>query len=63
MPPTPEKRKWWEENALLSIENPTDRNFVVEDTERGNKIVAFSRWMVYLLKVHQVSGSALTVSL
>ncbi|KAK5124551.1 hypothetical protein LTR85_001768 [Meristemomyces frigidus] len=46
IPPTPEKRKWWDDSWLMGIENPTDRSFVVEDTERGNKIVAFSRWMI-----------------
>lgn len=30
----------------MGIDNPTDRSFVVEDTEQGNRIVAFSRWMV-----------------
>jgi GNAT superfamily N-acetyltransferase len=30
----------------MGLANPTDRTFVVEDTEKDNKIVAFSRWMV-----------------
>ena len=30
----------------MGIDNPTDRSFVVEDTQKGNKIVAWSRWMV-----------------
>ena len=29
----------------LPVDNPTDRSFVVEDTEKGNRVVAFSRWM------------------
>ena len=30
----------------MGLDNPTDRTFVVEDTQNGNKIVAWSRWMV-----------------
>ena len=30
----------------MGIANPTDRSFVVEDTEKGSMIVGFSRWMV-----------------
>ena len=30
----------------LGLDNSTDRSFVVADTEKDNKIVAFSRWMV-----------------
>ena len=30
----------------MGLDNPTDRTFVAEDKEDGNKIVAFSRWMV-----------------
>ncbi len=39
-------RKWWHEAWLMGLNNPTDRTFVVEDTENDNRIVAFSRWMV-----------------
>ncbi|KAK4574194.1 hypothetical protein LTR86_001955 [Recurvomyces mirabilis] len=42
----PGGRKFWDESWAMGIDNPTDRSFVVEDTENGNKIVAFSRWMV-----------------
>ena len=45
MPDTPEKRKWWDEGEIISMNNPTDVNFLVEDTENNNKIVGFSRWM------------------
>ena len=30
----------------MGLENPTDRTFVVEDTQKDNKMVAWSRWMV-----------------
>ena len=30
----------------MGLDNPTDRTFVVEDTEKDKKVVAFSRWMV-----------------
>jgi GNAT superfamily N-acetyltransferase len=30
----------------MGLDNPTDRTFVVEDTQKDNKIVAWSRWMV-----------------
>ena len=46
MPDTPENRRWWHDSWVLSLENPQDRSFVAEDTANGNKIVAFSRWMV-----------------
>jgi len=39
-------RAWFEESWAMSLDNPTDRNFVVEDTAKGDRIVAFSRWMV-----------------
>ena len=39
-------RKWWSEAWQLGLDNPTDRTFVVEDTDNQNKLVAFSRWMV-----------------
>jgi len=42
-------RNWWDEAWTLGIKNPADRNFVVEDTEKGNRIVAFSRWMVSIV--------------
>ncbi|KAK4539235.1 hypothetical protein LTR36_000863 [Oleoguttula mirabilis] len=44
-PDTPDKREWWNDAWTMGIENPTDRSFVVEDTEEGNTVVAFSRWM------------------
>lgn len=46
MPDNANNRKWWSEGWTISLENPTDRNFVVEDTQANNRIVAFSRWIV-----------------
>jgi hypothetical protein len=46
VPDQPMFRKWWDDSWTIGIENPTDRSFVVEDTQDNNKIVAFSRWMV-----------------
>ena len=45
--PDDEAKRHWLDNAwAIGIDNPTDRSFVVEDMEKGNRIVAFSRWMV-----------------
>lgn len=30
----------------MSLDNPTDRHFVVEDTQSDGRIAAFSRWQV-----------------
>ncbi|EMC95807.1 hypothetical protein BAUCODRAFT_24807 [Baudoinia panamericana UAMH 10762] len=42
----PVNRKWWDDSWTMGIQNPTDRSFVVEDTDKSNRIVAFSRWMI-----------------
>lgn len=39
-------RKWWDEAHAMSLDNPADRSFVVEDLQNNGKIVAFSRWQV-----------------
>lgn len=39
-------RKWFADSFQISLDNPTDRGFVIEDTQKSNRIVAFSRWMV-----------------
>ncbi|KAH9825464.1 acyl-CoA N-acyltransferase [Teratosphaeria destructans] len=39
-------RKWWDEAWMMGLQNPTDVSFVVEDTQKSNKIVAFSRWVL-----------------
>ena len=39
-------RQWLDQAWSLGLDNPTDRTFVVKDTENDNRIVAFSRWMV-----------------
>ena len=46
IPDTTWNREWWDAAWALSIDNPTDRNFVIEDTAHGDRIVAFSRWML-----------------
>ena len=43
---SPGNRQWWDEAWEMGIDNPTDQSFVVEDTKNGNRVVAFSRWMV-----------------
>ncbi|KAK6431315.1 hypothetical protein LTR95_012526 [Oleoguttula sp. CCFEE 5521] len=45
-PRSPYFDKWWNEVFLLGLQNPTDRTFVVTDSNAGDKVVAFSRWMV-----------------
>lgn len=45
-PDKPIYRQWLDDAWSLGLNNPTDRTFVVEDTENDNQIVAFSRWMV-----------------
>lgn len=30
----------------MGLDNPTDRTFVVEDTEQDGRMVAFSRWVM-----------------
>jgi hypothetical protein len=45
-PDDSKSRKWLNEAWTIGIDNPTDRTFVVEDTQNGNKIVAWSRWML-----------------
>jgi len=44
-PDTPALRRWWHASWQLSLANPNDRNFAVEELATG-KIVAFSRWML-----------------
>lgn len=39
-------RNWLTDAWALGLENPTDRTFVVEDTNSANKIIGFSRWML-----------------
>ena len=39
-------RQWWAGAFAMGLENPTDRNFVIEDTQNNGRIAAFSRWMV-----------------
>lgn len=46
MPDDDIHRRWWDESWKVSHENPTDRQFVVEDLQNDKKIVAFSRWML-----------------
>ncbi|KAK3110834.1 hypothetical protein LTR53_014471 [Teratosphaeriaceae sp. CCFEE 6253] len=45
LPETPDVRRWWDQGWALGIDSATDRSFVVEDSEQGDRIVAFSRWM------------------
>ncbi|KAK5168973.1 uncharacterized protein LTR77_006282 [Saxophila tyrrhenica] len=45
-PDTALMRQWWHQAWQISLDNPTDRTFVVEDTSSNDQIVAFSRWMV-----------------
>ena len=49
IPDNARNRQWWQDAWAIGLENPTDRSFVVEDTENGNTIVAFSRWMVRVI--------------
>ncbi|KAK5704289.1 hypothetical protein LTR97_003305 [Elasticomyces elasticus] len=45
MPDTAVLRQWWTDGWQAGVLSSTDQSFVVEDTEKDNKIVAFSRWM------------------
>ncbi|OQN97004.1 hypothetical protein B0A48_16978 [Cryoendolithus antarcticus] len=45
-PKSPYFDKWWNEVFALGLQNPTDRTFVATDSNAGDKVVAFSRWMV-----------------
>ncbi|KAF2487360.1 acyl-CoA N-acyltransferase [Neohortaea acidophila] len=46
VPNTHAIHQWWNDAWRIGLDNPTDRTFVVEDTQNDNKIVGFSRWMV-----------------
>lgn len=38
--------EWWNEAWKLGLDSPMDKTFVVEDKTQGNRVVAFSRWVV-----------------
>lgn len=44
IPNQPSHRQWMKDSYKLSLENPTDINFVAIDTTNG-KIVGLTRWM------------------
>ncbi|KAF2722390.1 hypothetical protein K431DRAFT_284078 [Polychaeton citri CBS 116435] len=45
MPDNEHLRWWWDKSWEKGLDNPTDVNFVAIDTEKGDKVIGFSRWM------------------